>query len=88
VGLEGFLEAEGREPCASALVELVLELYPVQPERVQEALHGVHAHQHEYGEGHEEDVCEKQLKRSYSLEMLTIRTKTQVFSYYSEILIV
>ena len=36
---------------ATSLVELALELDPVEPERVQEALHDIHAHHHTHGDG-------------------------------------
>ena len=40
------LDAGGSEGETIALKELVLELDPVQTQRVQEALQQVHAHQH------------------------------------------
>ena len=40
----------GGELVAVALVEFVLELDPVQTKGVQEALHGVHAHEHAEGD--------------------------------------
>ena len=44
--LDGPGEAVGAEGKAAAVVELVLELDPVEAEGVQEALHAVHAQQH------------------------------------------
>ena len=44
---EDGLEGEGDELVPCALVELVLELHPMQSQSVQEALHGVHQHEHE-----------------------------------------
>eukprot|EP00406_Dinophysis_acuminata_P058516 CAMPEP_0179290446 /NCGR_PEP_ID=MMETSP0797-20121207/41820_1 /TAXON_ID=47934 /ORGANISM="Dinophysis acuminata, Strain DAEP01" /LENGTH=285 /DNA_ID=CAMNT_0020999479 /DNA_START=88 /DNA_END=943 /DNA_ORIENTATION=- len=40
------LDVVGREGLAVGLVELALELHPVQPEGVEEALQDVHAHEH------------------------------------------
>lgn len=47
--LESVVEGEGAEVVAAAFVELVLEFNPVESEGMQEALHGVHAHQDEEG---------------------------------------
>ena len=44
-----FVNREGIEGMTSALVELALELYPVEAQGVQEALHHVHAHHHTNG---------------------------------------
>ena len=44
---EEVVEVKGSEPVALPLIELVLELDPVQSECVQEALHDVHEHQNE-----------------------------------------
>lgn len=38
-------EVEGLELISLALVELVLELHPMEPESVQETFHAVHADQ-------------------------------------------
>jgi hypothetical protein len=47
---EDCLEGVGEILVAVALVEFVLELNPVEAEGVQEALQGVHAHEHAEGE--------------------------------------
>ena len=51
------------ELSAPALVELVLEFYPVQPESVQECLHQVHKHQHADREGDEDEVTDQELNK-------------------------
>ena len=38
------IDCEGHESIPATLVELALEFNPVEPERMQEALHHVHAH--------------------------------------------
>ena len=51
----------GLESVPLALKELVLELNPVQSNRVEEALEGVH--QHQYAQGH----CPQNRPSNYSL---------------------
>ena len=46
LSLKNTFICKGLEPVSLSLVELVLELDPVESERVEEALHHVHAHQH------------------------------------------
>ena len=52
VSEDGF-ERERNKFVASTLVELVLELDPMETESVQETLEGIHAHQYSEGEGEE-----------------------------------
>lgn len=52
---------EGDELVASALVELVLELHPMETQSVEEALHHVHCHQHRKGEGRPHEVPDPEL---------------------------
>ena len=52
-------DAEWDKSMASAFVELGLELNPVEPERVEEALHDIHAHHHSQshtGKDHEAHI--------------------------------
>ena len=49
VGFQDGVEGEGDEGVALALVELALELHPVQPEGVEEG--GEALHQHQDGDG-------------------------------------
>ena len=52
------IDCEGSKCVATSLVELTLELDPVQAQRVQEALHHIHAHHHancHRSEDHEAD---------------------------------
>jgi len=53
--LESSFEGEGFVKVASSLVEFVLELDPMESERVQEALEHVHQHEHAPCDSH---VCE------------------------------
>jgi hypothetical protein len=50
---EDLSDGVGAELVAVTLVEFVLEFDPVQTEGVQEALHGVHAHEHAEGDREE-----------------------------------
>ncbi len=52
----------------SSFVELVLELNPVEPERMQECLHEVHHHQHSQREGNESEESEEELNEGPSLQ--------------------
>ena len=58
---EDSLKGVGEILVAVALVELVLELDPVEAEGVKEALQGVHAHEHAEGEGEEDEEKEEEL---------------------------
>ena len=51
--LEHELERERSVKVARTLEELVLELYPVEAESVQEALENIHHHQHAKSYSHE-----------------------------------
>jgi hypothetical protein len=66
--LENSAERVGVELVPAALVELVLEFDPVKSERVQEALHGVHAHQHAEGNGEERKERQEQLYKDKSIK--------------------
>lgn len=48
---------------AASLVELVLELYPVQPEGVQECFHEVHEHKNADRESDEDEVTDQELNK-------------------------
>eukprot|EP00470_Lotharella_oceanica_P008197 CAMPEP_0170195672 /NCGR_PEP_ID=MMETSP0040_2-20121228/61949_1 /TAXON_ID=641309 /ORGANISM="Lotharella oceanica, Strain CCMP622" /LENGTH=97 /DNA_ID=CAMNT_0010444885 /DNA_START=13 /DNA_END=306 /DNA_ORIENTATION=- len=55
--------------CAVAMVKFVLELDPVQPQRVQEALQKVHAQQHAEG-------CERPHRKANDQKHGVIRLQT------------
>jgi hypothetical protein len=65
--LKSVFEAYRRESVALALVELVLELNPVETESVQERFHQVHHHQDSDSRSNENEESEEELKRSGNL---------------------
>ena len=67
------LEGEWCEFVAAALVELVLELDPVETKGVEETLQGIHAHEHTKGKGEEYKECEEELYvKDIKIESLTV----------------
>lgn len=61
--LEHRLDGERAELLSVAFVELVLELYPVEPQRVQECLHQIHHHQNSNCECEVHEEAKEKLKR-------------------------
>lgn len=47
------LKLDGLVLIPISLIKLILELDPVQSQRMQEAFHGIHAHQHSEGHPHQ-----------------------------------
>ena len=56
-------KAEVSEREAVALIKLIVELDPVQPQGVQETLHGVHAQQNPERQAGQEDEADEHLHR-------------------------
>ena len=64
LGGERVEDGERHELQAAAFVELRLELYPVQSEGVEEALHDVHAHHDACGHAREDCECDPELEKA------------------------
>merc|ERR1712099_98773 len=69
--LDELAHVEWGELLATSFVELALELHPVQPQRVQEALQDIHAHEHAQGDtkpGSEHEIDHDAIGRERHLE--------------------